>query len=587
MDEFQIPEGKVMGTLCKRGHNYMDTGFSLRDKQGYCVVCQKEKRDRKRHTEEFRESRRVNPTECKVCGSLELFEDTSGKKYSYCVEHYKEIRDRSLEKTKTTNLATYGVEYTPQRADVRKKKSENHPMNDPGRRVEILGKIASTTTDRYRVEHFAKTPEFKTAISAMWKDRGDAIAEKISESMSEYVQGRGKEKNQAEHGVDYFQQSEKFKAKSKLTNSERYGAENYATSEAGREARSELLRTRYYEGVVKNLDDVEPLFSVDEYKTIRDTYRWRCKVCGSEFDDHLDHRFPYCKICHPLSNRSKMEYMVVDFIKSFGVEVIHGYAEYNNGKRVHEIDVFVPGKNIGFELDGLYFHSEVSGEKNSGYHRRKQDYFESRGITVFKFYDFEIRDNLDLVKSMITSKLGLINSRVFARKCVVDEVFDSHQVRKFYDANHILGGTFGKRNVGLFLDGELISLASFVSIGDGYNLNRFASKKDLSVVGGFSRIMKYFVSKYGSDVITYSDPRYSDGGVYSKNGFVKDSVSSPSFDYVLPNYRGLVNRRGFQKSKLESKLEKFDPALTEWENMKAAGFDRIWDCGKVKWVLKK
>jgi len=28
-------------------------------------------------------------------------------------------------------------------------------------------------------------------------------------------------------------------------------------------------------------------------------------------------------------------------------------------------------------------------------------------------------------------------------------------------------------------------------------------------------------------------------------------------------------------------LETFNPDLTEWENMKVNGFDRIWDCGNL------
>ena len=39
----------------------------------------------------------------------------------------------------------------------------------------------------------------------------------------------------------------------------------------------------------------------------------------------------------------------------------------------------------------------------------------------------------------------------------------------------------------------------------------------------------------------------------------------------------------FQKHKLPKLLCSFDPSLTEWENMRLHGFDRIWDCGNGKW----
>ena len=42
-----------------------------------------------------------------------------------------------------------------------------------------------------------------------------------------------------------------------------------------------------------------------------------------------------------------------------------------------------------------------------------------------------------------------------------------------------------------------------------------------------------------------------------------------------------MSRIQFQKHKLKDKLETFDPNITEWENMKANGYDRIWDCGNM------
>ena len=42
----------------------------------------------------------------------------------------------------------------------------------------------------------------------------------------------------------------------------------------------------------------------------------------------------------------------------------------------------------------------------------------------------------------------------------------------------------------------------------------------------------------------------------------------------------------FQKHKLKKLLPLFDEKLSEWENMKNNGFDRIWDCGNDKWILR-
>jgi len=50
-------------------------------------------------------------------------------------------------------------------------------------------------------------------------------------------------------------------------------------------------------------------------------------------------------------------------------------------------------------------------------------------------------------------------------------------------------------------------------------------------------------------------------------------------------YYGIT--RKFQKHKLEKMLDTFNPNLTEFENMKMNGYDRIWDCGNVKFVWNK
>ena len=42
---------------------------------------------------------------------------------------------------------------------------------------------------------------------------------------------------------------------------------------------------------------------------------------------------------------------------------------------------------------------------------------------------------------------------------------------------------------------------------------------------------------------------------------------------------------GFAKHTLAKRLAAYDPALTEWENMKTNGWDRIWDCGSFRYEM--
>ena len=51
--------------------------------------------------------------------------------------------------------------------------------------------------------------------------------------------------------------------------------------------------------------------------------------------------------------------------------------------------------------------------------------------------------------------------------------------------------------------------------------------------------------------------------------------------FYTKNYSHLFSRNQFQKHLLQQKLKKFDPKLSEWENMQLNGYDRIWDCGNL------
>ena len=40
-------------------------------------------------------------------------------------------------------------------------------------------------------------------------------------------------------------------------------------------------------------------------------------------------------------------------------------------------------------------------------------------------------------------------------------------------------------------------------------------------------------------------------------------------------------------NKLEKLLKIYNHSLSEWENMKNNGYDRIWDCGNDVWVYQQ
>lgn len=103
-------------------------------------------------------------------------------------------------------------------------------------------------------------------------------------------------------------------------------------------------------------------------------------------------------------------------------------------------------------------------------------------------------------------------------------------------------------------------------------------------MGGFSKLMNYYNFE---NLVTYADLRYSNGNGYFNSGWKLIEQTYPNYWYWNKKDMHIDNRIKFQKHKLEIKLKKYNPELSEVENMYNNGFTRIWDCGNIKMKLEK
>lgn len=185
--------------------------------------------------------------------------------------------------------------------------------------------------------------------------------------------------------------------------------------------------------------------------------------------------------------------------------------------------------------------------------------------------------------SVILSGCKVYKDRLGARACTVGEV-DSKTEKAFLNHNHLQGYHPSSLCYGLFYRGSLVSLMSFVkprfNKKTDWELLRFCNKLNTQVVGGASRL---FSRRPKGSIVSYSDSRLSLGHLYENLGFVRQFINSPGY-YYTNDYQTFYSRVKFQKHKLPKILEIFDPFKTEWENMQANGFDRIWDCGTTTWI---
>lgn len=257
-----------------------------------------------------------------------------------------------------------------------------------------------------------------------------------------------------------------------------------------------------------------------------------------------------------------------------------------------EIDVFIPSHNIGIEFDGLYWHSILFKEKK--YHVNKTELCEANGIQLLHIFEDEWVNKKDIVKSIIRSKLGVYENKIFARKCKIKEITPK-MVGDFLKKYHMQGNVGAAVRLGLFYNDELVSLMTFgkkrVSMGtkvriDGeYEMMRFCNKLNSTVIGGASRLLSHFVKNYQpKEITTFADRRYSDGGLYKQLGFVHVGNTDPSYFYFKQHQIIREYRFKYRKDILVS--AGFDANLTEHQIMTERGYYRIYDCGHMKFTLK-
>lgn len=288
------------------------------------------------------------------------------------------------------------------------------------------------------------------------------------------------------------------------------------------------------------------------------------------------------------SNYSTGEVSMAEFVK----EHYSGIIELNTRSVISplELDIYLPDLKLAIEYNGTYWHSELSG-KDKKYHISKMQQCNDKGIRLIQVTDVEWITKRNIIESKIIQALKQTGTKIYARKCEIVEVSNA-VAREFQDNTHVQGSCNARYNYGLQYEGEIVALMTFSKPRYHnkfqYEMIRYSTKLNTSVVGGASRLLKHFIRVISPiSIISYCDLRYGTGNMYEQIGMTFAYSTPPNYKYFKRNSGScpeLYTRVAFQKHKLASKLEVFNPDLTEYQNMIANGYDRIWDCGNHVYV---
>lgn len=513
----------------------------------------------------------------------------------YGCEHpmqYEEVK----EKIKNTNIDRYGV-YNPMHSDQIKEKLkqtnlDRYGVEYPAQSKEIYEKVKKTNLEKYGVEYSLQSDEIKEKIKKTNLEKyGVECA-----LQSKEIQNKRKQTNLEKYGVENPLQSEQIKRKVEKTNLERYGVEYSLQSEEikqkikqtnlGRYGNalytcSEEYKEKYFPNICKYFKskDIAEQFLSSTYpnkvtmkELAKDTdipYTTITKyIIKYGLEDYIEYD---CKVSQP-------EKDIVEYLTSKGItNIVQSDRNILDGK---EIDIYLPDYNIGIEFNGDYWHSEVI-RPNKRYHYDKSMLANSKGVFLYHIFSHEWADEEKRIRILnhLDNILHLNENKIYARKCMIREV-DVAEKNNFLNENHIQGKDNSTIKLGLYYNDELVSLMTFCyprfSRKYNWELSRFCSKHNYNVIGGASKLFKYFVDNYMKDgevIVSYSDIAKTTGKIYKTLNF--EFVNDADPNYI------------WWKSDDDYKTRYQCQMVNERIIMESNGYIKIYDCGNKVWVFRK
>lgn len=467
---------------------------------------------------------------CETCGKGTTFNERTGKFNSFCPNvkgsTCVSASDRVRKQQESTTLERYGV-------------------TNPSKSRDVCSKRLSTMQERYGG---------------------------TSPMASDDVKNKQKATLKARHGVTNASNVPGATDARKATNLAKYGATSFIGSKVPDAAIASLSNRQYCEDNIRD-------FTIDEIAQI-------LRVSSHTVRKYLHLH----SIDTNIASRSgtSPERDIMRFFESVGIAY-----EYNNRTLIPhgQLDFVIPSHKLAVEYVDIYTHSELAGNRRM-YHRDKTISCNHAGYRLIQVLSSEWYSIRPVVLSRLKNALGLTDV-VYGRSCSIKQL-STPEAQVFFTDTHIQGFAAGTVYFGLEHDGKLVAAMSFCKsrFNNQYEweLLRYSSAVGVRVVGGASKLFTHFMRAHlPASVISYCDLRWGTGNLYRALGFNEIKVSPPNYFYFrrTDGTHQLMSRQVFQKHKLRARLESFDEACTEWQNMQNNGFDKIWDCGNGVWAWVK
>jgi len=504
------------------------------------------------------------------CGNFVKFKNSNIGYYTFCSKKCMNKSNHVKNKRMQTCLDKFGTKTPSENILVKEKiiktNIKKYGYNSPIQNEEIHKKSLKTLKDNYNVSSPLKSVE---------------------------IYNRYKETCLSKYGVDNVSKLDLVKIKRQRTMKEKYGVIVPLHNIDLKDRMIKSLRKTIMNKYLKYYEDYDVIsLNLEEKK-----YLMMCEK-GHEFEisyvllnSRRRSNTLLCTKCNPiLKSVSGLEIDFLNYIKSNYDKTI-----LNNKRNIIkplELDIYLPDLKLAFEFNGLYWHNELY--KSDRYHLNKTEKCEEKDIQLIHIYEDDWKYKQNIVKSMILNKLGKTPNKIYARKTQIKEINDNKLIREFLDNNHIQGFVGSSVKLGLYYENELVSLMTFGKnrLGIGvikkydFELLRFCNKLNTNIVGGASKLFKYFIKNYDpKKIVSYADRSWSKGNLYDNLNFNRSHTTKPGYHYIVDGVRR--HRYNYRKQTLVK--DGYDANRTEHDIMLERGIYRINNSGHIcfEWGILK
>lgn len=411
--------------------------------------------------------------------------------------------------------------------------------------------------------------EYKSLIVA----RGRATKEKLYGDPNYNNPRKTKKTMLDRYGADNPQKCEAIREKTKATCIERYGAESYIQSEAfsaNRETHIAKIRDTLHKkyGVespmqLKEVKDKVNATCLDKYGVM-----WNCmrKEAHNSRNSDSKSNLRFADVLDRCSVKYEREYPIDKYTFDFRV-----------GDTLIELNPSAT-HNVNFNP----FSKTKMIDKN--YHKRKTDIATEHGFRCIHVWDW---DDLDKIADILCQR-----TKLYARNCKI-RLVSKKESDEFLISNH-LQGTARKQKIRIALvnNDRIVELMTFGK--PRYNKNfeweliRLCSERSTSVIGGASKLFKYFIDNYSpTSVVSYCDLSKFTGNTYKSLGMKLARTSKPSCMWVNLKTKERITDNELRRLGADNILgTEYGKGTNNADIMIEHNWVQVYNCGQNTYIWK-